>query len=242
MYKCIIIDDESHAVDYLKKYLSRIPEFEIVATYTDPTAALTEILLQPPVDLILMDVDMPEISGIELSKAVRKQTDKLVFTTAHSKYGYEAFQVDADAYILKPYNFVKFMSIIHKLFNLDKSNEHNIDSEPYFFVRASKTEDPKIIKIKYNDIIAIESNLNYVMIHTEDSTIETYMSLNDIAQQLESIPDLVRFQRSFIVNKSKIEHIDGNVIKMDNGLRISVGNYYRKSFTEFVSRNLVKAR
>ncbi|SDH46281.1 DNA-binding response regulator, LytR/AlgR family [Pedobacter terrae] len=241
MYKCVIIDDELHAVEYLENYISRLPNFEITGSYTDPLKALTDILEGPSVDLILMDVDMPEISGIELSKAIRKKTSKLVFTTSHTKYGFDAFEVEADGYILKPYNFAKFMQVINRLFIEPKQLEKSSENRRFFFVRTSKANNMKIVKVFFNEIIAIESNLNYVQIHTCQGSVETYMSLTELDLQLNQVPDLVRFQRSFIVNKSRIDNIEGNIIRMDNGLKISVGNYYKKSFDDFISKNLIKS-
>lgn len=238
MYKCIIVDDEPHSVEGLINYIERLPNIEIRATYYNPIIALSEILKQPAVDLILMDINMPEMSGIELSKAIRQKTSKLVFTTAHSKHGYEAFEVQADGYLLKPYGFEKFALIIDRLFPEVEAVQ---ESERFFFIKSGDAGDFKIIKVMFDELIAIESKLNYIQIHTKNNSIMAYMSLSEIGTKLKNIPDLIRFQRSFIVNKARIDHIDGNIIKMDNNLAITVGDYYKKSFAEFVSKNLIRA-
>ncbi|MEE1943802.1 LytTR family DNA-binding domain-containing protein [Pedobacter sp. KR3-3] len=240
MYKCIIIDDEQHAIDGLKKYIDSVPELTLIQSYTDPLKALKSITEGEAVDLILMDVDMPKITGIELSKAIRSKTDKLIFTTAHTKYAYDAFEADADAFLLKPYTLGKFVITINKLFPGEKQGDAVMEKEDFFFVK-SKEESPKIIKIKYKDVIAVESKLNYVMIHTATKNILTYMSLTEMAKILNNNDDFIQLHRSFIVRKDHMESIDGNTIKMINGVQITVGDHYRKEFTDFINVRLIKA-
>lgn len=240
MYKCIIIDDEPHAIEGLKKYIDSVPELTLVQSYTDPLKALKSITEGEPVDLILLDVDMPKITGIELSKVIRNKTAKLIFTTAHTKYAYDAFEADADAYLLKPYTLGKFVITINKLFPEKQQAEANAEREDFFFVK-SKEENHKIIKIKYKEVVAVESKLNYVMIHTPTRQILTYMSLTEMAKILNNGDDFIQLHRSFIVKKDHIESIDGNTIKMVNGVQITVGDHYRKEFADFINTRLIKA-
>jgi DNA-binding LytR/AlgR family response regulator len=239
MYKCLIIDDEQHAIDGLTKYIASTPQLLIVNTYSDPVVALKEILENDSVDLILLDIDMPKISGLELSKEVRAKTDKLIFTTAHSKYAFEAFEVQADAYLLKPYSLGKFIITINRLFP-DHQPKVKQAADDFFFVK-SKEEDLKITKIKYADIVAVESKQNYVMIHTHSKQILTYMSLTKIAKLLQDIPGFVQLHRSFIVKLEEIENVNGNLVKLTNGIQITVGENFRKAFNAFINNKLIKA-
>ena len=238
MYNCVIIDDEIHAIDGLREFISNIPEISILETYVSPVEALKSINNLPPINLVLMDVDMPGISGIELSKSIRHRTDKLVFTTAHTKYGYEAFQVDADGYLLKPYSLSSFLTLMNKLFPHSQITE-TAEVEDFFFAK-SKEDNYSLVKINYNDIIAIESKLNYIRIHTLDKNVLTYMSLSEMARRLSKKPNFIQFQRSFILNRAHISQITGNTIKMCNGLSITVGDYYRKDFNNFIEKYLLK--
>jgi DNA-binding LytR/AlgR family response regulator len=238
-YKCIIIDDELFAIQKLENYISLIPNLSLLKYYTDPLEALTELLKIEPVDLILMDINMPHISGIELSKEVRQKTKKLVITTAHTQYGYDAFEVNADAYLLKPFSLSKFASTIMRLFP-NHYDVHTADpSEDFFFVK-NKDEGLKIVKVRFTEIVSVESKLNYIMIHTTKKKILTYMSLTEISKILMQFNYFVQFQRSFIISKNFIEHIEGNMIKMSTGLVISVGDYYRKDFSAFLTERLIK--
>jgi DNA-binding LytR/AlgR family response regulator len=245
MVNCIIIDDEPHAIEGLKKYISKMPELLLLNAYTDPVLALEKLLDDDPVDLVFLDIDMPEISGIELAQAIRHKTKKLVFTTAHTKYGFEAFEVNADDYLLKPYSFAKFTLTLRKLFPKveieDYKSTSNLSTEGFFFIK-SKGENQKLIKVKIENIVAVESQQNYIQIHTQDKTILTYMSLTEVSNKLTEQSGFLKFHRSFILNISYIESIEGNTIQMTNGKKITVGDFYRKDFTNFIRNKSVKSK
>jgi len=243
MYKCIIIDDEPHAIEGLKKYIESVSELILFKSYTDPLLALKDFDRIEPVDIIFLDIDMPKINGIELSKEIKNKTKKLVFTTAHTKYAYEAFEANADAFLLKPYSLGKFIITINKLFPEkaidEKVGENTVIKKDFFFVK-SKEDDLKILKIRYADIVAVESKQNYVMIYTATKKVLTYMSLTEIAKILNTMPGFMQLHRSFIISQDQIETIDGNFVKMVNGIRITVGDNYRKEFNAFVADKLIK--
>lgn len=238
MYRCIIIDDEQHAVDALEKYVNKLTNFHLIASFTDPIKVLNSIDSLGQIDLILLDIDMPEINGIELSKIFSKKI-KLIFTTGHSRYGYDAFKVDADDFLLKPYSFSEFLISINKLFPVSDSRKEHIGSKRSFLVK-SKEENPTILNIRFEDIIAVESKMNYVMIHTINRKVTAYMTLSEMAAILSKYPDFQRFQRSFIIAEDYIDSITGNCIKMVTGVQLTVGDYYRKDFSRFLSEKLIK--
>lgn len=240
VYKCLIIDDEQHAIDGLTRYIAATPQLSIADTYTDPIVALNEILAKDQVDLIFIDVDMPKINGTELSKEIRNKTDKLIFTTAHTKYAFDAFEVQADAFLLKPYSLGKFIITINKLLSKMQSETKQL-ADDFFFVK-SKDEGLMMIKVNYADVVAVESKQNYVMIHTHDRQILTYMSLTEIKKILEEVPGFVQLHRSYIVKLDEIEKIDGNQIKLSTGIPITVGENFRKDFNAYVNDKLLKAR
>lgn len=243
MYKCVIIDDEPHAIEGLTKYIDSVPELVLIKSYTDPLLALKDFDQIGPVDILFLDIDMPKINGIELSKEIKNKTQKLIFTTAHTKYAYEAFEVNADAFLLKPYSLGKFIITINKLFpekKLDEKTDENIAVKKDFFFVKSREDDLKILKIRYADIVAVESKQNYIMIYTITKKVLTYMSLTEIAKILNTMPGFMQLHRSFIISQDQIETIDGNLVKMINGIRISVGDHYRKEFNAFVADKLIK--
>lgn len=236
MFSCVIIDDDRHAADTLEKYIGSYPSLKLVRSYTDPQDALSAMVKAEPVDLVFMDIDMPKINGIELARELRHKTSKLVFTTSHVKYGYEAFKIRADDYLLKPFTQGEFIISMNNIFS-----EQTREKKPEFFFVRNKEDNHKMVNIKYKDVIAIESKLNYVLIHTTTKQVLTYMSLHEISKQFKPYAEFVQFHRSFIIAYAHIEHFDARRIKMDNGLELTVGEFYRKSFSEFVSKHLLKA-
>ena len=244
MFKCIVIDDELHAIEGLQSYIAAVPELILFKSYTDPVVALKEISISDSVDIIFMDVDMPKITGLELAQVIRSKTNTLVFTTAHTKYAYDAFETNADAYLLKPYSLGKFVITINRLLAEKLNKPLKGQTKPaipdeFFFVK-NKNDDYKIVRIYYSDIIAVESKLNHIMIYVQGKQIVTKMSLTEFAKKLADKPEFIQLQRSFIVRKDQIETINGNMVKMNNGIQLTVGELYRKDFNDFVTQYLVK--
>lgn len=240
VYKCVIIDDEVHALEGLKKYIQKCPELSLIGSYSDPILALSKLREFDSIDLILLDIDMPEINGIELSKLLRPLTFGLIFTTGYTKYGYEAFKVHADDYLLKPYSFIEFVASINRIFGQSKIPPPQFIKEKTFLVK-SKEDNLRIFNLKYSEVIAVESKMNYVMIHTFNKKIITYITLQEISKVLTQQPGFMQFQRSFIISELHIESIIGNTIRMINGLEITVGSYYKKNFADFISDKLMKS-
>lgn len=239
--KCIVIDDDPHAINGIKSYISNLINLELVKSYSNPLQALTEISSGENVDVIFMDVDMPEISGIELSKALRHKTRQLIFTTSHAKYAYEAFELQANAYLLKPYTFAKFAETLNRIFPQTYTTENvNVQQENnYFFVR-NKNDSNNLIKVCYANIVAVESLQNYVRIYTVAETIVAYISLSEIKAILQRFNQFIQAHRSFIIAKNYIEKVEGNTLKMINNLTVNIGNSYREEIQDYIKENTIK--
>lgn len=243
MLKCIIVDDEQFSVDAIMKYINLTPNLDVVGVYTDPVNALQTISAEDDIDLLFMDIDMPWLSGLELAKALRSKTQKLVFTTAHSKYAFDAFEVEGDAFLLKPFTFGKFSTTINRLFpeksaNSTATNTTQIEND-YFLVK-SKEDDLAIIKIKYSEVIAFESLQNYVKIHlANNKTLISYLTLKDVLQLLKLRQEFKQFHRAFIISTDSISQIKGNTIQMSNGLSFPVGDVYKEQFSNYLEDKLL---
>jgi DNA-binding LytR/AlgR family response regulator len=164
-YTCVIIDDEQFVINWLTGYVNATPNLILIKTYSDALDALTEFSGQEMVDLILLDIEMPLISGLDLSLKIRHLTRKLVFITAHRHYAYEAFEAAADGYLLKPFTLSRFAATVAKLF-LDPQSAAGKPAEEEFFFVKNKLEDAKLVSVRYRDIVAIESKRNDILIHT----------------------------------------------------------------------------
>jgi DNA-binding LytR/AlgR family response regulator len=240
MLKCIIVDDEQFSIDAILKYINLIPSLDVIGIYTDPVTALQTISAAENIDLLFMDIDMPWLSGLELAKALRSKTQKLVFTTAHSRYAFDAFEVEGDAFLLKPFTFGKFSTTINRLFPEKNSTSTSTQLENDYFLVKSKEDDLAIVKIKYNEVIAFESLQNYVKIHLENNkTLVAYLTLKDVLQLLKFRPEFKQFHRAYVISTDSISQIKGNTIQMSNGLSFPVGDIYKDQFANYLEDKLL---
>jgi len=240
-YQCIIIDDEPDAVEILTDYIQQMPNLELKQSFIDPLEAMANISQEEKVDFIFMDIDMPRISGIDLSKNIRDKTDKLIFTTAHTKYAFEAFELEADAYLLKPFTFAKFALTINKLIKNTSaiSTAHSSEKTKDFYVKTTE-ERNRFLKIRFEDVIAVESVKNYIKIYTVNEEIITYLTLKEVKGRLDETNDFIQIHRSFIISKNHIEKVEGSLVKLPKNMLIPVGTFYKDAFYDYLNRNTIK--
>jgi len=236
--KCAIVDDEPLAVELLASYVSKIPFLELCGKYTNATDALHGITEQA-VDLLFLDIQMPELNGLELSKMIPEDT-RIVFTTAFDQYAVDSFRVNALDYLLKPISYADFLEASNKAmqwFQLVQQSEQ----QP---AAAAATEAPrsifvkseyKLLQIDLDDIRYIEGLKDYVKIYTEQSPhpILSLMNMKAIEQLLPP-SRFIRVHRSFIVQKSKIREIERNRIVFGD-VYIPIGNSYKQAFQDFIN-------
>lgn len=235
--KCIIVDDDEDAIQDIEEYISKIPNILLVKSFTKPDEALHFIKNSEKLDLVFIDVDMPLISGIEISKLIRENTKMLVFTTAHAKYALDAFDVNADGFLLKPFDFSKFYKILEKLFKINENANTALDD--YLFIK-NKDENLKLFKVKFDEILAIESLLNYIRVYTINDTLVTHISLKDFSEIVKERDEFIQLHRSYIVSKKHIYSIDGNILKMSNGATFSIGESYKNVLNAFLGDKILK--
>jgi two-component system LytT family response regulator len=222
MFTCYVIEAEDHALEKILGYISQHENLQLVNSFKDPLKALSYILIDEVVDIIFMDIEMPEMNGIELAKRIRHKTKKLVISSGHSKYGYNAFEVEADAFLLKPYSFTKFEATINKLL-LKEEQVQKI--EDFIFVKYK--DKPERVKIKIDEIMVIEAKLHSVKIDTISSSIETNIGFSEIKYLLSNHLNLLQVHRSFIIFLKHISSIERNRIKMTDNRFIPIGKKYR---------------
>lgn len=240
--KCVIIDDDVVAIDILKSYMANLPELEVVNIYTDSLHALTELVKSENLDIVFMDIDMPMINGLDLSKAIRHKTNKLIFVTSHSKYALKAFELHASAYLTKPFSFARFTETMLRMYpDMVKSPVQDIKATDEFFFVKNKNDNNNLFKVNYKEIIAIEGLQNYVRLYTTFHEIVAYFSLTETKAILKDHDYFIQVHRSFIISKNFIFKVDGNVLNMSNGLEISMGNNYREEIQSFIKEKTIKS-
>ncbi len=225
MISCIVVDDEPLALEGLEKYIKQTPFLELVGAFNSSKEALT-FLEQNKVDLMLLDIQMPGMTGIELLKSLNNPP-KVIFTTAYREYAFEGFQLDAVDYLLKPIDYNRFLKSIHKVLtqNDKDSNEESI------FIKC----DGVITRVIISDILYAETAKDYVFIYTEK---ERYMSLFSLKQLESFLPSnqFYRVHRSFLANLSKVEKIEGNLLHI-GPFKISCSRNVKEVVTSIIVGN-----
>jgi two-component system, LytTR family, response regulator len=219
--KCLIVDDEPIAREILENYLKKINSFTIIDSCKNALEAF-QIINTEEIDLIFLDISMPDISGLSFAKSINKKI-KIIFTTAHREYAVEGFNLKAVDYLLKPISFERLLQAINKFIDESISMNNSVSEEiineknDYFFVRS----DRKMVKIDFLDITYVESLSDYLKIHLVDKTIITRETITNIEAKLPQ-KDFIRTHRSFIVSISKIYSFTNEYIELaDNAIPIS---------------------
>ena len=227
--RCIIIDDEPIAIKVISSYIDKLNELELIAGYTNAIEAFNEIH-HLSVDLIFLDIEMPEITGLDFIKAL-SDPPRIILTTAHRDYALDAFDLNVFDYLLKPVSFARFLKAIdkYKESNRPVPIDHENKSNSFIQVKANN----KTYKIEHDDILFIESMDDFVRIHTLREKIITYNRLIKLEEVLPKTI-FIRIHRSYIVNISKINSYSQSFIEI-NGIKIPVGKSYRNKLMEIMN-------
>lgn len=233
--KCAIVDDEPLAVELLASYVNKIPFMQLTGKYYSATEAMKDIA-EGSVDVIFLDIQMPEINGLELSKMV-PETTRIVFTTAFDQYALDGFRSNALDYLLKPISYVDFLAACNKAlqwFSLirQQGDAEKSEETKSIFVKS----EYKLIQIRLDSINYVEGLKDYVKIYTDESS-KPVVSLMNMKAMEEMLPSsrFIRVHRSFIVQKSKIREIERNRIIFGD-VYIPIGDSYRQAFQDFIQR------
>lgn len=222
--KAIAIDDEPPALKIIEHFCQKLDYIDLERSFTSPAEAL-KYLRKFPVDLVFLDIQMPGISGIEFVKAI-SQNSMVIFTTGHSQYAVESYDLNAVDYLLKPFAEERFQVATAKaaeLFQLNRQSE--VGSPPHFFVRA----DYSLIRINFADILFIEGLDDYLKIHLSNGkTIVTRMTLKTMMEKLPS-KEFCRVHRSYIVPLERIKSVKNKTIFIGDE-EIPVGNSFESEF------------
>ena len=225
-YTCLIVDDEQLARQLLKEFVSKIPNLELKGMCKNPLEAM-DVLQSEQIDIMFLDIQMPELTGVEFLKTLQQQP-AVIFTTAYSEYALEGYQLDVIDYLVKPFPLDRFIKATNKAIeyiDLKRSAEKNsqgkgIDSN-YILLHA----DHKIYKVNLNDIQYIEGLKEYVSYFTREKRIIVLQSLKSIEETLPS-NKFIRVHRSYIVPIEKIKTLDGNQVQIGDKL-IPIGRSYK---------------
>jgi DNA-binding LytR/AlgR family response regulator len=217
-----------------------LPNFGTIKTFTDPFEAIKSILSSEHIDVLFIDIDMMDLPGSELSKLLRHKIDKIVITSLYQKHAFDAYEIEADAFLLKPYSISKFVQTMDKVFlRTIAANETIKKNEDFFFIKG-KNEKFNLVKIKLDEIVAIESLQNYISIITVNRKVVAHLTLTKIKELLKDQNDIIQVHRSFLISKRYIEEIESNIIKMQGDLKITLGENYRNDLLNYIKEKTIK--
>jgi DNA-binding LytR/AlgR family response regulator len=237
IYSVVIIDDENPARVLLKEYLDKIPNMKLLGNFPNPVEAMT-LLSSQKVDILLTDIQMPDIHGVDLVKNLN-QSLTVIFTTAYSQYAIEGFNLDVADYLLKPIAFPRFAQAIQKAVqrvemkdiaenSLTKTENSNPISN-FILIKA----DYKIYKVNYDDLFYIEGQHEYVTFHTVNHNITAYYNLKDLENEL-SASHFIRSHKSYIISLKYIEYIENNFVFV-KGSKLPIGATYKNKLLDVMN-------
>jgi len=235
MIKAIIVDDEPLALDVLETYIAQLPELELVARCENALEA-REVLKEHDVDLLFLDINMPQLTGIDFLKTLSVKPN-FIFTTAHPYYAVEGFELNAIDYLMKPISLERFMKAVNKVIDMQvgETSAPEKKKENFIFVKADK----KLIKVNFDDILYIEGLKDYVIIRQKEGRVITLHTMKSLEAKL---PDHIfkRIHRSYIVNIGAIDAIVGNMIELKEKSQVKhipIGKNYREELLKVINKN-----
>ena len=240
--RCFVVDDEPLAVKMLENFIARTPFLELVASFTDPVLALSEMRTQAP-DLVFLDIQMPDLSGMELSRMVPAGT-RIIFTTAFKQYAFESYEVSALDFLLKPIRYQKFLEAAEKArewFTLKEA----ATAAPTAPVSEAKTStffkvDGALWKVEYDDILFVEGMKDYVMVFlaSQKQPLVTHVTMKGMEEMLPA-GQFMRIHRSFIVALDKVASVSGTGdVKVGDRL-LHVSDAYREAFDAYLREHSI---
>lgn len=225
---CIIVDDEPLARKGMQNLIEQMSELTLCGTFNNATSA-SEFMDTSTIDLIFLDIQMPNITGLEFARTIKKNT-LIIFTTAYSEYALDSYEVDAIDYLVKPIELDRFEKAVrkaiayHKLLIEEVKEDIETVASEHIFVKS----DRRYFKINFKDILFIEGLKDYVIIQLVDQRIITKMNLKTIHELLPK-NQFFRINKSYIVNTKQIDSLDNNDVFINN-YEIAIGNSYRDAF------------
>ena len=241
-YTCLIVDDEPFARKLMEEYVAKIPYLELVQSCASPLTAI-EVLQQKHVDILFLDINMPEITGLSLLKILKKKP-LVILTTAYSEYALEGYELDVADYLLKPITLERFLKSVEKVTSRLQGTPSPavavqpvaVMSEaklPYLFVK----DGTRLVKILVSDILYIEGLKDYVGICTKDKKIVTLQTMKALETQLPE-NHFIRIHNSYIVAFDAIEAIDREKVQIGKAF-LPISDTYKKAFREFIEKHQV---
>jgi DNA-binding LytR/AlgR family response regulator len=234
--KVVLLDDEPLAIDVLESHISKFPHMQVVGKFRNVNDATT-FIESNPVDVLFLDIQMPQITGLEFAKTLEGKGLAIVFVTAYPEYAVDAFSLEALDYMVKPVSLDRFKKSVERLEEFFKLHQSYDDSnvkmeEGHIFVKS----DSKYVRLAYDDIVYVEAFADYVKIYShDDKRVITLQTMKNMENALPS-DKFIRVHRSYIVSLSKIVSLSGTEVTVGNKT-IPIGKNYKDAFMAVMNQN-----
>lgn len=234
MINCIIVDDEQHAIDILDHYVKQTPMLNLVATFNNPLEAL-QLLGKQKIDLVFLDIQMPELSGIDLIRSIQGRS-KVILTTAYSEFALEGYELYVVDYLLKPVRFARFLAAVQKA--IEQLGPAGQEADDHIFVKTEAKG--KLLRINLAEIDFIESMKNYVAIHRGGQKTLVYTSMKELEEHLPK-KQFIRVHKSYIIPIGHISGIEGNMVRLKNvPTPVLIGDNYKAVLMDIVKGRMIQ--
>jgi DNA-binding LytR/AlgR family response regulator len=231
---CIIVDDEPVARKILQEFSDQVPYLDVWGKFESAMKA-EEFLASNRPDLIFLDIEMPKVSGLQMLKRVNIES-MVILTTAFPQYALDGYELDIIDYLLKPFALQRFLKAVQKAKDFQEMKTKSVNASPpsYIFIKSDK----RIEKVELSDILYAEVLGNYMTIHTDRKSIIAYLTMKSLQSQL-SPADFIKIHQSFLVNRSKIESVEGNDLRVGTK-SLPISRNCRDSVTNLINERLLK--
>ncbi len=233
--RCMVVDDDDVSRSIITHHIKKNENLELVHVCENAIDAHNILLKDKNLDILFLDIEMPEMNGLELVQMIANEPIKIILTTSRQDYAVEAFEHSVSDYLVKPIAYPRFLKAVNKLANVlaqekiipDSTSEGSSSNSEFLFVRSNH----KIVKVQPKDIAYIEALSDYIVIHTEKDSHTVHSTMKGINSKLETFKNFVRVHRSYIIN---VEHIDSvqDVQVIVKGNPIPIGRSYRTDFMD----------
>jgi DNA-binding LytR/AlgR family response regulator len=226
-------------VEMLIEYIEKTDGLELQGFSTNPLTALNEVTGAHPPDITFLDVEMPELSGMEFASLVNLYTT-IIFTTSFREFAVEAFEKEAFDFLLKPISYARFRKCIQRIqrSTTHKSQKEN-EKRDFFFVKSDTKG--RMVKIVIDEILYVEGAQNYIKIHLNSGEIMPYLTINEIEQFLP-VEQFSRIHQSFIINNDRIKAVEQTRVILENSISLNLGRFYKEPFLLKMNELLLKSR
>lgn len=234
---CLIIDDEQHAIEVLEHYIKQTPSLQLAGSANSPADALV-ILQKKNIDLIFLDIHMPQLSGLDFIRSLPRKYP-VILCTAYAGHALEGFDLDVTDYLVKPIPYARFLKAVQKLLGQEQKKQPVENSQTSDFIFVKTGTRGSLLKINIQEIYLVEAMKNYIAVYHGNEKTLSLSSMKDMEDMLQPA-GFIRVHKSFIVSLPHIKQIEGNNLILKNGsIQVPLGETYRQDFFEMLKKRVV---